>query len=541
MADKRISELTELSDLSPGDYIEVSEDDGAGGYYSKKYDIGSNLSTIAQTNPKALSQGIHMTAASSGSNGIQVANNADINFGTGDFTLVWIGSLSDYVEILSHIESNNNKMQLWYSFSGNFFRLQYDKRDIALSSLVLTNYNDPNSLATENEVFQLVVSVQYGNTANWYFNKKLIQTQDISAKTGAQYEWDFDGPLYIAGTQTAQTAAQTQFVAIYNYALSADQVLDLYRNGVAFADKDGSQTPVYESDFSAGVDGCTIPGGYNATLTGNIDTDADGAGIPPSDDWLKAEKTVSTNRIVINFNTALEAYSGGKKNGISFSIFVPAGSSLSTIYLQDAASNQIGDTMSPTEGLNTYEIEFESEYNGSSNLVQIVTDAGMTVGEVLYFKNVVSKKLGTTLRLEPENIQPTPGQWLDAANGHHAKMPATGATLIRPKDTFEIRWTNTWAGTHEAQYIGGFNQNILPSDNIRIDSITMTATATGGNVVIGDGSDTDRFVASVAIATYLDCTIANRNHDGTNRKMVIDPDTNFTGSITTVVRGTILD
>src|SRR6056297_3128839 len=54
--------------------------------------------TAPVKNPLALSQAIHMTAADSGSNGIQVANNDDINFGTGDFTLVWKGSVPDWGE-----------------------------------------------------------------------------------------------------------------------------------------------------------------------------------------------------------------------------------------------------------------------------------------------------------------------------------------------------------------------------------------------------------------------------------------------------------
>ncbi len=69
----------------------------------------------------------------------------------------------------------------------------------------------------------------------------------------------------------------------------------------------------------------------------------------------------------------------------------------------------------------------------------------------------------------------------------------------------------------------------------------MICTATGVNVILGDGSDGDRWVASEALATYLDCTVANRNHDGTNRKIVIDPDANYTGSITTIFKYTILD
>jgi len=120
-------------------------------------------------------------------------------------------------------------------------------------------------------------------------------------------------------------------------------------------------------------------------------------------------------------------------------------------------------------------------------------------------------------------------------------QPASGSNITRKQDRFEVRWANTWAGTHEAQYVGGVNQAVLPSANIRIESITMRCSATGVNVILGDGSATSRWVASVALATYLDCTVANRNHDGTNRKLVIDPDAIYTGTITTTIVGRILD
>jgi hypothetical protein len=40
-------------------------------------------------------QVVNMTAAASGSTGITVADNNNIDFGTGNFTLVWRGSLPD--------------------------------------------------------------------------------------------------------------------------------------------------------------------------------------------------------------------------------------------------------------------------------------------------------------------------------------------------------------------------------------------------------------------------------------------------------------
>jgi hypothetical protein len=148
---------------------------------------------------------------------------------------------------------------------------------------------------------------------------------------------------------------------------------------------------------------------------------------------------------------------------------------------------------------------------------------------------------GGTLILEPEGIQPV--QWLDAgANRLHAMQPAAGSSLTRTKRDFTIKWTNTWSGTHELQYIGGINQAILPP-NCYIDSII--GVITGGtieDIIVGDGSDTDRWVTITTglAAGTVAFTIANAISDGTNYKMTVDPDANFTGSISWTITGKIL-
>jgi hypothetical protein len=121
-------------------------------------------------------------------------------------------------------------------------------------------------------------------------------------------------------------------------------------------------------------------------------------------------------------------------------------------------------------------------------------------------------------------------------------QPAAGSSLIRPKREFEIRWTNTWAGTHEAQYIGGLNQAILPIGCYIQSIIGVITGATIEDIIIGDGSDTDRWVTittGLAAGTTA-FTIANAISDGTNYKMVVDPDANFTGSISWTIKGVIL-
>jgi hypothetical protein len=161
---------------------------------------------------------------------------------------------------------------------------------------------------------------------------------------------------------------------------------------------------------------------------------------------------------------------------------------------------------------------------------------------LLYIASITIKPVGVLGLWEPNGIQPAPGQWLDSSgNNLHALQPATGTSLVLAQNTFEVRWVNTWAGTHEAQYIGGVNQNILPPGAYIQDIIGIVSGSTGQNIIVGDGSTTNRFVASVALANGTQVfTLANRMLNGINAKLVADPDANFTGSISWIIRGIIL-
>jgi len=187
-------------------------------------------------------------------------------------------------------------------------------------------------------------------------------------------------------------------------------------------------------------------------------------------------------------------------------------------------------------GLNTGEFTYEGAAGG-------LTIYSQSANFTATFDNFTLVEIGTTLALEPEGIQPAPGQWLDSStNKLHAMQPATGSTLIRPKRDFEIRWTNTWAGTHEAQYIGGVNQAVLPTNCYITSIIGVVAGATIEDIIVGDGSDTDRWVTITTLlaAGTTAFTVANAISDATNYKMVVDPDAIFTGTIAWTVRGIIL-
>jgi hypothetical protein len=122
-------------------------------------------------------------------------------------------------------------------------------------------------------------------------------------------------------------------------------------------------------------------------------------------------------------------------------------------------------------------------------------------------------------------------------------QPDSIQKLIRPKRDFEVRWTTTWTATNEAQYIGGYNQNVLPP-GAYVESVIGTVTgADVEDLIIGDGSDADRWVTiTTGLASgTTSFTLANRILDGTNAKLVVDPDADATMSIEWLVKGMILN
>jgi hypothetical protein len=87
------------------------------------------------------------------------------------------------------------------------------------------------------------------------------------------------------------------------------------------------------------------------------------------------------------------------------------------------------------------------------------------------------------------------------------------------------------------QYIGGVNQALLPA-NAYIESIVGTVSgATPHDIIVGDGSDTDRYVTiTTGLATGTNTfTVANRTTDATNLKLTVTPDTAATMSIAWVI------
>jgi hypothetical protein len=283
-------------------------------------------------------------------------------------------------------------------------------------------------------------------------------------------------------------------------------------------------------------------GASGNALTGNVD------GINGSDNWLQIERVGGG---IISATRNLTSNSLRRRTQIK--IFNPLGSPVT--HIRVAVSTDlvtIADSVFAVPA-NTETIELvEYELNKTNAQVAIVscdaagTAASVASGTIVYAKEIVQTPIGLTSELLASNAQSDTGQILDSSgNKNHALLPASGATVVgRPvSQTREVRWTNTWAGTNELQYIGGVNQAILPA-NAYIESIIGTVSgATPHDIIVGDNSDADRYVTITTglAAGTTSFTLANRTTDGTNLKLTVDPDTDADMSIAWVISYRILE
>jgi hypothetical protein len=339
-------------------------------------------------------------------------------------------------------------------------------------------------------------------------------------------------PRIINGTATTRTAGSLQASRLFNRALTAAEVLDLSINGPALADRGASQTPVYTSDFTVDINGWTTGG--TRTLTPNQTINGTAG-------WLQLNRssggTTTWNMLRnVTFTDAQVA----KNATILLTLWRPAAT---TGFSYVAFDGQTGAVELPVDTEVTVTIPLVVASTTLTLRATSSTGAARTnvaSNNSIYIKDAVIIQVGLTSELIASNAQSDTGQIFDSSgNKNHALLPASGATVVgRPvSQTCEVRWTNTWAGTNELQYIGGVNQAILPA-NAYIESIVGTVSgAIPHDIIVGDGSDTDRYVTITTglAAGTTNFALAARTTDGTNLKLTVDPDTDCSMSIAWVI------
>ena len=453
------------------------------------------------------SQGIVTTYAASGSTGIQIANNDNLNFGAGDFTLAWKGSLPDWTPTAVHklIYKGSFGLPRFYLATGSAGQVYMVLNATTYTSTVNMSLVD----GTTHSIAAAVIRESASVAGSVLFMADGAQLGGIvTIPAGVPQTVTGTEPAYVMGDSAVRQAATTQSCYAFNRALSAAEVLSLYRYGVAESDKWGSQAELITNGSFAVDASWTKGSGW--TISGGT---ANAAGVTGD----------------LSQPCGIQI---GQRYRVTFTI---------SNYVSGSVGINLGGTTSVGTPRSANGMYIEDIYVVAGVSTSLYVD-GLTAftGSI---DNISCVKIGATLALEPEGIQPAPGQWLDSSsNKLHALQPASGSSLARKKESFEIRWTNAWVGTSETQYLAGINQAIIPVNGY-IESIVAVVTGTSvQNIIAGDGVDTDRWVTPTSGLTAGTQTlaIANRVSDGTNRKMTVTPSAVATMSISWVIRGVIL-
>ncbi len=498
--------------------------------------LGDPVATLSRTNPLARAIAVQMTASTT-VGGIQQISNNQLNLGVNDFTF--------RLKVLIPTTRPSANQTLCQLIGGSGYRIILLTSGVLSTDLLSSNYaTSAVASATQFslDLTQVIVreTASTAGSVTTYINGVIFGSPFVIAPGSPSTLGPAD--FRIMGTGAARLACNLYESSLFNRALTAAEVLDLSINGVALADRGASQTPIATFDFSAGVDGFT---GFNGTAAGNID------GIGGVDNTLRLTATSADN---VRATKALTTFTG--RTAQKFRAYMPAGNvtakGVQVRQASAATSTVIASVVLTPDTWTEISIPNTTPLADQTGLaIYMMTAAGLatgiTSGDLMYIESGGTiTRLGLTSELLASNAQSNTGQIFDSSgNKNHALLPASGATVVgRPvSQTREVRWTNTWSGTNELQYIGGVNQAIIPA-NAYIESIIGTVSgATPHDIIVGDGSDTDRYVTITTglAAGTTSFTLANRTTDGTNLKLTVDPDTNATMSIAWVIRFSTLE
>jgi hypothetical protein len=493
------------------------------------------------TNPLARAVQVAITAATSASNGIQQLTNTQNNFDTNNFALQWRGSVPDWTPAANVILLNKHD-------GTNGYILTLLTTGILRTTINGTSYDSTVATGmTDNYVAVIDVDItretaSAAGSVVYTLNGVQLGTS-VAITAGSPVTVDNTSSLYVCGTSAVRSASQWFSHRLFSRAKTVAENLAMFVNGMSVADVGASQTAFYTTDFSAGTNSWQTAAGI--TIAGNID------GIGGKDNNLRVTTDGTTNA-----RTVRSLSLTGVKNGRwTFELYRPSANV--TCVAVDARLT-VGTSASGTISLGDYmlaadtwtkivvEVPVSIITNSATALALYFADAAGSIsnntnGDIFYIASGSTfTQTGITSELLAQNAQTDNGQVLDSSgNKQHAKlaeagMSTQGAISAR---TREVRWTNTWAGTNELQYIGGVNQAILPS-NAYIESIVGTVSgATPHDIIIGNGSDADRYVTITTglAAGTTTFTLASRTTDGTNLKLTVDPDTDATMSIAWVI------
>ena len=317
-------------------------------------------------------------------------------------------------------------------------------------------------------------------------------------------------------SQIERSISTPSLASLYNLALSKADVTEIHELGgaVPFRYQFGTQTPVYgPSDFSAGVDGWWT--GDSAVLTGNIDTDADAVGQPPSNDWLRSVQatTVFDPRIV---RLTFLPSAPGKCFYAKGLVMTPSGSNLAFVegLITGATGPMAAQAITPGAS-NSFFIMGICPAASNGNLELHVSQTAGLYGasgsgsgsagtNKSYWKNISVGRAGAVVHYDAD-LDGVGYQLHDqGTNKLHALLTATSPTWTKAATMGYVKALSD--GTTSAQALGGGTVFPANCQLVRFRARSLSGTP---NAIFGTSSGGSQIVASVALSTtWKDLTIA---------------------------------
>lgn len=368
-----------------------------------------------------------MTAAASGSNGITVADDNDIDFGTGDFFLHWEGSLPDWTPASTVVLAWKTAASVGYLpsiTSAGILRLQINAT--AYSATVATGLVDGATAKID-----IVVTRSSALTAGsvvFYVNGAQLGAS-VAIAAGAPATVSNAEPLYISGSPTARTASNTISCIVGNFAPTAAEVLDLCTNGIPESWKWGSQailTSQASSDFEAGTVGSWTANASGATVVVNSTTPIAGT----------YDLSITSTGSTASGACVAVSIISGKLYSFRFSYKAASGAWTCSIRNTTGATSSVPATgiVQPTitadGSIRTAVYTFTATATQTAYFhVRKSSEASLNT---LFLDNFISAKAGATMALLPNSI-PTSGAtaWDDSSgNTGGGTLPAAGASKV---------------------------------------------------------------------------------------------------------------
>jgi len=229
--------------------------------------------------------------------------------------------------------------------------------------------------------------------------------QNITPSTGgAGNPWNLslNSVYFIVGQGSSGQGSVPRIyrAALFNRYLSAADARALTLYGTHSSDMWGSQIAAYTSNFTAGADSW-VPNS-NMTVVGNIDTGVDGAGVPPSDDWLRSNNSII--RTHSPYRASVPGLIGGPTYRAKASCFVPVGSVMTHAFFSGLLPAGAKSSTALVAGAETI---IENEFVPTTTLLSAygntsssITPGNIAAGSSLYLKNIILTRLGALVDLD---------------------------------------------------------------------------------------------------------------------------------------------